>query len=76
MYLPHAYEIAEVSALVAHIPGSGAQGPAYLRMTDDGESQWVSDPSAATCFHSLREATRLATRLPRTLRAFGIPRRV
>ena len=75
MYLTRTPGIADVAALVAHIPGSGAQGPTYLRMTDDGESQWVSDPSVATCFNTLREASRLATRLPATLRAFGVPRR-
>jgi hypothetical protein len=50
--------------------GDGAQ---YLRVTEDGRNVWVADPASATPFGSMREATRMAIRLPSGLRAFGMP---
>jgi hypothetical protein len=44
----------------------------YLHVTDGG-FEWVGDPEAATPFASMREAARMAVRLPSGQRAFGIP---
>ncbi|MBI1199591.1 MAG: hypothetical protein GC203_17150 [Phenylobacterium sp.] len=46
----------------------------YLRLTPAGAAEWVTDPASATAFDTLREATRMAMRLPAGLRAFGLPR--
>ena len=46
----------------------------YLLITPAGAAAWVDDPATATPFSSMREATRMALRLPATLRAFGLPR--
>jgi hypothetical protein len=48
-------------------------GPEYLCLGPDGAAAWVADPSAATRFGSMREAARMALRLPARLRAFGMP---
>jgi hypothetical protein len=46
----------------------------YLHVTEAGGFEWVVDPQAATPFASMREATRMAVRLPASQRAFGVPR--
>jgi hypothetical protein len=46
----------------------------YLQWPTIGRPNWVSDPASATTFPSMREATRMATRLPSGLRAFGLQR--
>ncbi len=46
----------------------------YLLVTPAGASTWVDDPGAATPFSSMREATRMAMRLPSSQRAYGLPR--
>jgi len=46
----------------------------YLLMMPQGRAVWVADPDAATPFASMREATRMAMRLPAGQRAFGLPR--
>jgi hypothetical protein len=46
----------------------------YLLVTSSGAPVWVDDPEAATAFASMREAARMAMRLPAALRAFGLPR--
>lgn len=46
----------------------------YLLVSPTGTSVWVDDPESATTFVSMREAARMATRLPAALRAFGLPR--
>jgi hypothetical protein len=46
----------------------------YLFLTPLGQATWVEDPEAATAFASMREATRMAMRLPSNLRAFSLPR--
>jgi len=46
----------------------------YLVVSSSGAPRWVDDPEAATAFVSMREAARMAMRLPATLRAFGLPR--
>jgi hypothetical protein len=45
----------------------------YLRMTPAGRREWVADPAAATEFASMRDATRMAMRLPSGERAYGLP---
>lgn len=45
----------------------------YLVLTPAGASMWVDDPVAATPFCSMREATRMAMRLPANQRAYGLP---
>ena len=45
----------------------------YLLVTDGGVLEWVGDPGAATPFASMREAARMAVRLPAVQRAFGVP---
>lgn len=45
----------------------------YLRLDSDGAIAWVSDPTAATAFGSMKEAARMALRLPSGFRAFGMP---
>jgi hypothetical protein len=68
-------DVATFPAFVARIADYASDGPAYLRLSDDGVSEWVARQSEATAFISMREATRHATRLPARLRAFGVPRR-
>jgi hypothetical protein len=46
----------------------------YLLLTPDGKTLWVERPDAATAFESMRDAARMAARLPASLRAFGLPR--
>ena len=45
----------------------------YLLLSEAGAPDWTADPRRATIFESLREATRMALRLPSNLRAFGLP---
>jgi hypothetical protein len=45
----------------------------YLHLMDGGGFEWVVDPEEATPFASMREATRMALRLPAGQRAFGVP---
>lgn len=45
----------------------------YLLMTATGGALWVEDPTAATPFASMREATRAAMRRPAVERAYGLP---
>lgn len=68
-------DVTILPAFVARIADYAADGPAYLRLSEDGSTEWVACQSDATPFASMREATRHATRLPARLRAFGIPRR-
>lgn len=50
-----------------------AHADRYLQITAAGRLEWVADPDAATPFPSMRDATRMAMRLPAGQRAFGIP---
>jgi len=45
----------------------------YLRLTEAGGFEWVQEPDAATAFPSMRDATRMAMRLPSGQRAFSVP---
>jgi hypothetical protein len=60
-------------AVVARMAGDRSNS-SYLQLTPAGAPVWVEDASAATAFASMREATRMAMRLPATLRAFGLLR--
>jgi hypothetical protein len=62
----------QLSAFVARA-GHSAE-PLFLKLSADGQLDWVADPSGATPFESVREATRRALRLPAKLRAFGLLR--
>lgn len=46
----------------------------YLLVMPAGSAIWIEDPEAATAFPSMREATRMAARLPANQRAYGLPR--
>jgi hypothetical protein len=48
--------------------------PCYLILTEAGQADWTADPQAATAFASMREAMRMAMRLPASIRAYGLPR--
>ena len=60
-------------ALVCRAPLGALGQDQYLRLSEEGAPFWTEDPSGATAFDSLREATRAAMRLPSGLRAFGLP---
>ena len=45
----------------------------YLRLAPGGAAVCVADPALATPFDSMREAARMALRLPAAERAFGLP---
>ncbi|HVI33572.1 hypothetical protein [Phenylobacterium sp.] len=61
-------------ALVVKGDGGKAPHDRYLLVSAAGQTEWVDDPQAATAFPSMREAMRMAMRLPAGLRAFGLPR--
>jgi hypothetical protein len=71
MFTPH-HIAPPAPALVARTEQSDTER--YLLVTSTGMPRWVEDPEAATAFSSMREAARMATRLPAALRAFGLPR--
>lgn len=52
----------------------GSEAETYLLMMPAGRTVWVADPESATAFASMREAIRMATRLPASQRAYGLPR--
>ncbi len=67
---------AQGAALVSK-SGFGNAAPAeYLQLSETGAMSWVRDPMAATSFPSMRDATRMAVRLPARLRAYGLRRDV
>ncbi len=47
----------------------------YLILGPKGAAGWTVDPSVATTFDSMREATRAALHLPSSVRAYGLPLR-
>jgi hypothetical protein len=61
-------------ALVSRATGAAHFGDRYLILADNGRFEWTQDPSQATAFASMREAARMALRLPAALRAFGLLR--
>ena len=46
----------------------------YLMLSETGAADWTPDPQRATTFASMREAARMALRLPASVRAYGLPR--
>lgn len=60
-------------ALVSRSPRFRETNETYLQVADDGSALWVADPMAATRFESMREAARVAFRLPADLKAYGVP---
>ena len=48
----------------------------YLQLGAEGSLGWTRDPDAATTFPSMREAARMAFRLPSEFKAYGLPREV
>jgi hypothetical protein len=58
-----------MSAVISR-PGATAT---YLLLSDSGAPDWTGDLRCATIFTSMREATRMALRLPSSLRAYGLP---
>ena len=58
----------DMSAVVARI---SAADPVFLVIAPNGEHDWVREPERATPFPNVR----LATRLPSSLRAFGLLQR-
>jgi hypothetical protein len=61
------------AAIVSRAPIQPWAAAQYLQQSQEGATTWTSDPTAATPFASMREATRAALRLPSGLRAFGLP---
>jgi hypothetical protein len=50
-----------------------AHADRFLHLTEAGAYEWVVDPEQATPLPSMREAVRMAVRLPSSQRAFGVP---
>ena len=71
--MPGMSRVSHPAIVSRHDPDPRSQGR-YLQLTAAGATLWTSDPEAATTFESMREALRAATRLPATLRAYGVPR--
>jgi hypothetical protein len=61
-------------ALVSRTEVRPGAPPCYLILSDTGQPDWTADPQAATAFVSMREAMRMAMRLPASVRAYGLPR--
>lgn len=60
-------------AVVTHAVEQSVAHGRYLLITPQGAPAWVDDPSVATAFESMREATRAAMRLPAAIKAYGMP---
>jgi hypothetical protein len=62
------------NAAVVSRPAARSSDPSqYLLVEPDGTSRWTPNLEAATVFTSMREAMRVAIRLPSAVRAFGLP---
>ena len=71
--MPSHLEMRRASAIVTRAGALPHEGEQYLQLSTDGLTRWTTDPATATAFESMREATRVALRLPASLRAFGVP---
>jgi len=60
-------------AIVSRRGERADESACYLALSADGQPSWTSDPQHATTFVSMREAARMAFRLPANLRAYGLP---
>ncbi|HEX3887942.1 MAG TPA: hypothetical protein VHW05_10630 [Phenylobacterium sp.] len=65
---------APTPALISRTEIRAGAPAAYLLLTAAGAADWTTDPRLATAFPSMREAARMALRLPANLRAYGLPR--
>ena len=63
----------QLPALVSRRGDRADQADSYLVLGADGQLTWTGDPQCATAFASMREAARMAFRLPASLRAYGLP---
>ena len=63
-----------MQALVARTDVRPGAPPCYLVLSEAGAADWTADPGRATAFASMREAARMALRLPASVRAYGLPR--
>ena len=59
----------------ALVSRSDGRDVSYLKLSTAGAADWTHDPAAATAFASMREAMRMALRLPAALKAYGLPQR-
>jgi len=57
----------------AVVSKAGSKVAEYLRVGPSGDVVWVRDPASATPFQSMKEAARMALKLPAVTRAFGLP---
>lgn len=64
--------LASHPALVSRANLRDSDPATYLMLTPQGQADWTHDPATATTFESMREATRMAMRLPSALRAFSL----
>lgn len=60
-------------AVVTRSSGRPVDSGQYLSLVDDRLPVWTEDLASATAFNSMREATRVALRLPGSIRAFALP---
>ena len=73
MTATHEFTAQHLPAVVSRLVAGSDEAASYLVLSDDGQPAWTSDPQCATAFISMREATRMAFRLPANLRAYGLP---
>lgn len=66
--------LASVHPAVVAKTDNATHAERYLLVRPAGQPAWVEDPGQATPFASMREAMRMAMRLPAALRAYGVPR--
>ncbi|WP_296600657.1 hypothetical protein [Phenylobacterium sp.] len=68
------FAVAPVSPALVARTDTAAHAERYLLVMPAGGTQWVTNAADATPFASMREATRMAMRLPARDRAYGLPR--
>jgi len=71
--MSHALKPFDHPAHVMRSPVGPRDGDQYLVMNDAGIPAWTRDLREATAFASMKEAVRVALRLPGEFRAFGLP---
>ena len=70
----HDHRVTAPEAIIARRPLDREN--CYLVLDPEGRCSWTKDPVSATPFASMREAARMAVRLPATFKAYGLPRHV
>ena len=73
MSATHEFTTGHLPAIVSRRGERADESACYLALSADGQPTWTSDPQCATAFISMREAARMAFRLPANLRAYGLP---